>query len=78
MIKLASVALAGALGVAGLAQACPVEVVVPRIVYAPAYYHPGYYTHDRDWRWAREHYGDRDRYWHRDRDDRWHREWDRH
>jgi hypothetical protein len=64
MIKLASFALAGALGVAGLtaslpAAACPTAGV--RVAYFPGPYR-GYYGHDRFWHRGYEHY---DRFHHR-------------
>lgn len=74
MLKLASVALV-ALGTAGAVHACPsVDVglglpVVPRVIYAPAVYHPYYVGYEHEWRrghegyWHREHahrYADRD------------------
>jgi hypothetical protein len=73
MIKLASFALAGALGVAGLvsslpAAACPtVGVVAPRVGAAmPVAYFPGpyrpYYGHGRFWHRGYEHF---DRFHHR-------------
>ena len=81
MYKIASVALAAALGVAGVAKSVPAEAhpyisvgvdfpgvaIVEPYAYAPAYYRPYYYAHDRYWR----------RDYDRDRDYRFHRRWDR-
>jgi len=80
MYKLASIALAAALGVAGVAQSVPAQAhpyvsvgigfpgvaFVEPFAYAPAYYGPYYYAHGRYWR----HDYDRDRV------DRFHRRWD--
>ena len=86
MIKLTSLALTAALGLAGVATslpaaACPtigVAVAGPAVaIVTPV----GYYGHDRDWGrehdWGRDHHWGRDRDWHRRewREDHWEHRW---
>ncbi len=64
MIKLASFALAGALGVAGLATSLPAAAcptVGVQVAYFPGPYR-GYYGHERFWHRGYEHF---DRFHHR-------------
>jgi hypothetical protein len=89
MYKLASVALAAALGVAAVAQSVPAEAhpyvsvgisfpgvaVVEPFSYAPAYYAPHYYAHGRYWHRDYDRDGDDHfrRHWDHDGDHRWDR-----